>query len=164
MTQDIERQFRTAADQLRRLKWFRGDWILQHTESDPGGTPWVGMQLAKSNWFNDDGMGIHFETWVGEKDLKKSRLPFVLHILHQRLFPGTETTAVEFMRRWHTIPEPAELISSWPGYKAGRSKPFKGEHKFDPERISEIVVDEFTRLHVLGSYVDQVLRDLIPSG
>jgi len=162
MTEEIETQLKVAASQIRRQKWFKGDWTLQHTQSDPDGTPWVGMQLSKSNWFNDDGMGIHFETWVGEKDLKKSKLPFVLHILHKPFFPGTDVKAVEFMRRWHAIPEPAELVSSWPGYKVGRAKPFKGERKFDPEDISATIAKEFTRLHILGSYVDQVLQELIP--
>lgn len=161
MTDDVLKQLTTAMGQIRRQKWFNGNWTLQATEPDDGGTHWAGIQLAKKNWFNEDGLGIHIETWVSEKEMPSKRLPFVLHILHVKTFPGTDRTMRDFMELWRELAEPAELIASWPGYKAGRIKPLGGKCKYSPDEISATIVKEFTRLHVLGVYVDQVLKQIL---
>jgi hypothetical protein len=64
-----------------------------------------------SSIFNDDGMGIHFETWIGQKEIRAGRLPFVLHILHQSKFPGTSRSAAEFARQGHALAGPEKIIA-----------------------------------------------------
>jgi len=161
MTDDVLKQLDTAMREIRRAKWFNGNWTLRATEPDDGGTHWAGIQLAKKNWLNDDGLGVHIETWVAEKEMPSQQLQFVLHILHQKTFPGTDRTTRDFMELWRELPEPAELIASWPGYKAGRIKPLGGKRNYNPEEISKTIVQEFARLHVLGVYVDQVLKKIL---
>ena len=161
MSSDVEAQLNTAQHQIRKLSWYGENWTLHPTRPDDGGTAWSGLQLSKKDWFNDDGMGIHIETWIGDKELTKSKLPFVLHILHQPAFPSSHKKGSDFTKIWHTLSEPAELITSWPGYKAGRAKPLKGAIKFRPEDMATTIVAEFSRLHVLGPYIDGVLKELL---
>jgi hypothetical protein len=161
MTDDVMKQLNTAMRQIRRAKWFNKDWTLRATEPDDGRSHWAGIQLAKKNWFNEDGLGIHIETWVSEKEMPSNQLPFVLHVLHQKTFPGTDKTTRDFMKLWRELPEPNELIASWPGYKTGRIKPLGGKRKYDLENIPSTIVEEFTRLHVLDVYVDQVLSEIL---
>ncbi len=160
MNDEVMKQLETAMGRTRRAEWFTDGWTLRATTPDDGGSHWAGIQLAKKNWFNENGLGIHIETWVAQKEMPSRQLPFVLHVLHQKTFPGMDKTTRDFMKLWRELPEPAELIASWPGYKAGRIKPLGGKRKYDPEDIPSTIVEEFTRLHVLGVYVDQVLDEL----
>ncbi len=161
MNYEVLKQLETAMRRTRRAKWFTEEWTLRATVPDDGDSHWAGIQLAKKNWFNEDGLGIHIETWVAEKEMPTKQLPFVLHVLHQKTFPGTDRTTRDFMKLWRELPEPAELIASWPGYKTGRIKPLGGKRKYPPEGISSTIVEEFTRLHVLSVYVDQVMNEIL---
>ena len=161
MTDDVIKQLKTAMRQTRREDWFDKNWKLRFTEPDDGGTHWAGIQLARKGWFNEEGLGIHIETWVAEKQMPSKQLPFVLHVLHQETFPGTDKNTRDFMNAWREIQEPAELITGWRGYKAGRIKPLGGKRRYDPADFSSTIVEEFTRLHVLGVYVDQVLKQIL---
>ena len=106
-------------------------------------------------------MGIHIETWIAQKEAEKGILPFQLHVLHLSHFPGTDVKAGEFHKRWRELEEPAKLISGWKGYKAGRVKHCSGTVRFDPHGIGASVADEFTRLHVLRKYIDDILEKIL---
>jgi hypothetical protein len=161
MPNDYRQQITAAIDQIRKQSWFADGWTLRLTEPENGGSEWVGVQLSKKHWFNDDGMGIHFETWTGAKEIAAGKLPFVLHILHQSKFPGTDRSAAEFTRQWHAQTGPKKIIGRWPEYKIGRAKPLKGEVRFDTANATPVIVAEFGRLQLLGADIDRVLSKLL---
>lgn len=158
MSHENRKQLDIAARRIKRMSWFENGWTLRPTGPDSGGSEWVGLQLSKKHWFNEDGMGIHFETWITEKEARTKMLPFELHIMHRSQFPGTDKSAAEFTRRWHTLDGPKRTISNWADYKFGRAKPLKGKVSFSPGAIPDVVATEFDRFHVIGADIDRVLN------
>lgn len=117
----------------------------------------VGIQLAKTHWFNQNGKGIHFETWVTEKEIETQKLKFALHILHQDYFPNTEKKPWDFI--WPFVDDEfvIEYVSKWNGFKMGRTVPLKGERRFK-ESTSIVIGEEFTRFLALGESIDRILK------
>jgi hypothetical protein len=126
-------------------------------DKNPSG---VGIQLSKPGWFNDDGRGIHFETWITEKEIESKKLKFVLHVLHQDFFPGTEKKAWDLL--WPFLEDKAviDLVSEWKGFKMGRTHPVKGERKFK-DSLVDVVAEEFTRFSPIGDRIDVHLKKIL---
>jgi len=154
-------QFRNVEKDLKQQDSTRA-WEIRISyfpdERNPEG---IGIQFSKSGWFNEDGKGIHFETWVTEKEIESKKLKFVLHVLHQDFFPGTQKKAWDFL--WPFLEDEAviEYVSKWKGFKMGRSTPIKGERKFN-ESVGTIVVEEFSRFAPIGDRIDLVLKKILP--
>lgn len=172
------REFKRAEEHLRAQTWFNDEgWTLRMSgeESIERGPS---VQLSKVNWYNEDGMGIHYETWIaGEDQLKHLEMNFVLHVLHQKTFPGTDVKPASFMSRFRTRNK--GVIAGWglaPGLgweprgqrygyhmKTGNMSAFSREMSFAHEAISKIIIAEFTRFRELGPSIDQILREILPA-
>lgn len=126
-------------------------------EKNPDG---VAIQFSKPGWFNDDGKGIHFETWVTEKEIMTKKLKFVLHVLHQDVFPGSEKKAWDFL--WPFLEDQAVInyVADWKGFKMGRSTPIKGERKFTVS-LSTAVAEEFSHFAPLENRIDPILEKIL---
>ena len=73
------KQFQQVSERLKAYSWFTNDWEIlvyyfgQEDRQNPG------FRLQKTNWFNDPDAGIHFESWMGNADLKRSAIPISMH-------------------------------------------------------------------------------------
>jgi len=126
-------------------------------DENPNG---VGIQFSKPGWLNDDGLGIHFETWITEKEIASQKLKFVLHILHRDFFPGTEKKPWDLI--WPLVEDQTivGLVSNWKGFKMGRTHPIKGERKFK-DSLADIVAEEFTHFVPIGDRIDTHLKKVL---
>lgn len=136
-------------------------WITQTSyfpsEEAPQG---VAIQLSRQGWFNEEGKGIHFETWITEKELASKKLKFVMHVLHQDTFPGTGKKAWDFLWPFLEDATVINFVESWKGFKMGRSVPIKGERKF-ADAPQETVLAEFSHFMELGERIDNILESVL---
>jgi hypothetical protein len=154
------KQFDQVETQLRGRKWF-APWNIRVSyfpdQKKPNG---VGIQLAKQNWFNDDGMGIHFETWVTAKEIESRKLKFVMHVLHQDFFPETTKKPWDFLWPFLECQAVIELVGAWKGFKMGRSVPISGSMRFEGD-VTSVVADAFEYFQQIGPHVDSTLKRVL---
>lgn len=120
----------------------------------------VGIQLSKTNWFNEDGKGIHFETWVTHKEIEKRSLKFVMHVLHHKFFPGTEKKPWDLILPFIEDQEVISHVESWKGFNMGRTHPIKGQRRFK-DSTTDLIISEFGTFLKLGSKVDSILKRIL---
>ena len=123
----------------------------------------VSLHIFKENWFNDEGVGIHFETFIGPKEQESSSVDVVLHLLHTPTIPGTKIKRIELSKL--VIDKTHGMIAEWPGYqfKVGKygMQPFSKTVEFDGESLSTLLTTEFARLcRNLGPAIDNALKKL----
>ncbi|HEV7301428.1 MAG TPA: hypothetical protein VGN72_18845 [Tepidisphaeraceae bacterium] len=143
-----------AAEGVRAASWFAGGgWLI----SQMGPT---GFQLSKRNWFNDDGHGIHFETWTTPEDLAAGAVPFQCHIMHAgRTFPGTGKKAAAVSRP--VLARCGAAIRGW-GYHTPRTAGMSlcsARLPFDSlDDLPDIVARECSRFATtLAPVIDEML-------
>ncbi|MEM7133103.1 MAG: hypothetical protein AAF702_42780 [Chloroflexota bacterium] len=68
--------FQQVATQLQEQPWYTDAWQIVVKYYGEGNSRNPGFTLYKSNWF--DG-GIHFESWMGNADVKRSAVPISMH-------------------------------------------------------------------------------------
>ena len=68
---DVKKIFRNVENQLRQASWFGEEWRTFNRG------PYI--QLYKSNWFNENNSGIHFETFIETPQLKNKAFPVLMH-------------------------------------------------------------------------------------
>lgn len=160
MFEPYRQQFDAIHANMRREKWF-APWRIRVAyfpdKAKPNG---VGIQLAKKNWFNDDGMGIHFETWVTAKEIESRKLKFVMHVLHQDHFPGTQKKPWDFLWPFLECQPVIDLVGGWKGFKMGRSVPITGSQRFKDD-VTPPVVAAFEYFRQIGPYVDSTLETVL---
>lgn len=150
-------QLQEARRNLEGRKEFE-DWIIGVSYFPDGDEPQgVSIQLSRPGWFNESGKGIHFETWIMEKELATKKLRFVMHVLHQDFFPGTEKRPWAFLWPFLEDPDVMRFAQEWKGFKLGRSVPLKGERKF-ADTPTDVIVAEFAHFRQLGDKIDAILK------
>lgn len=146
-----------AVERVRAEAWFTaGGWVVHQTGS-------TGLQLSKRNWFNDDGHGIHFETWTTPEDVARGALPFQAHVMHAGCtFPGTTKKAAALSRPVHA--RCGDTIRGW-GYRTARTPgmsllgatiPFGGL-----DEVPTIVARECGRFATLAPVIDELLACIL---
>ena len=68
---DIRNIFRRLEKLLKEAKWFDDEWEIYNRG------PY--LQLYKSNWYNHNQGGIHFETSIEAPQLKSKSFPIAMH-------------------------------------------------------------------------------------
>ena len=68
--------FLAVAERLKAQDWFNDEWKIVVKYYGEGNNRNPGFTMYKSNWF--DG-GIHFESWMGNADVKRSAVPISMH-------------------------------------------------------------------------------------
>jgi hypothetical protein len=143
--------FQEVEGRLKQSDWFTNEWSASAGEF-PGG---VGLQLSKSNWFNQSGNGIHFESWINRAELKRRTVPVVLHV--ETAFPGKKKAFLQLL-----LERRGELIQSWAGYTVSTTnsmQPFIYRMPLEKERLVSGLCHEFSRLQVLVPVIDQIIED-----
>lgn len=122
------------------------------------------LQVFRSNWFNEDRQGIHFETFMGPKEWKRKQIQIAMHIFHVERIPGTslKRRAVAFP----FVNEIYDLVSSWDGYTFRTGKygahPFTKQLPFDIETFEAQLSTELLRLCLeLGPKMDKTLKSVL---
>jgi len=145
---------------LAAMNWFGNDW---HTEvgyyggDEPLG---VSFRLYKNGWFNDTGAGIHFESWIGNADLKRGSVPVALHVE-----TSSESTGIkrgQFNKA--ILEEGAPLMDEWRDYKVSPNS-YQTLIRHLPLTAGSLVGElktEYARLQRLAPIIDRVIRDARP--
>ncbi len=122
------------------------------------------LHVYRSNWFNEDRQGIHFETFIGPKEWKKKQIQIAMHIFHVENIPGTS-----LKRRAVAVPfvdEIYDLVSSWEGYSFRTGKygahPFTKHLSIESETIEAALAAELLKLCLkLGPKMDRTLEAVL---
>jgi len=152
--------------QLETKAWFKKEGWRARVSLYKKHPPVVAsMHIYKDGWFNDEGGGIHFETFVGPKEEKNSSVNVVLHLLHTPTIPGTKIKRAELSKL--VVDKTYAMITDWPGYhfKVGKygMQPFSKTIEFDDETLTTVLTTEFARLcRNLGPVIDSSLKKLQP--
>ena len=138
---NIERTLRTSA-------WFEDGWEIYNRG--------VYLQLYKSNWYNQNQGGIHFETYIEAPQIKKKTFPVCFHA--EQECPSHQAFISRFLESH------GDEIRGWKGYKVRGD----GYHvcqrdlPLNYKNLEQRLVEEFNRLRQLETRIDQALQDIQP--
>lgn len=162
---DVQKRFKKVEKILMSKPWFSAEkWIIsQHPfpKNKPDG---VTLHVFKKNWFNDESLGIHFESYL-DLDTKKQKKTYVtLHALHYDKFPGSEIDRKKFSQP--LVDEIYDEVSSWEGFNFRTGKyglqPFTKFLDASNADFEVDLADEFERLcKILGPRIDKTLKSLL---
>lgn len=152
--------YKEAERKLSKRKAIQNTWLinagLYPNDTSPQG---VGFQLYRSNWFNEKGNGLHFESWMAKSYHEKGEVPFVFHIEagKSRAGFGQKDFSQAFLRRCGDILEEK-------GYEINTRyalEPVKCFRPMTPKSFVSVVDKEFAMLSKLGKVVDAIISELL---
>ncbi len=155
--QDYEPLYRELEAILRREKWFTKKWDAKtglHPDSQQPKS--LGIQVYKDTWFNEEGRGIHFESWMTNADIGRGTASVVLHIESSKERTGINGKALVT----HLFENEGERIASWEGYAIKQSytmQPFIRKVCITPETLVSQLQKEFSRLEKIAGAIDQAI-------
>lgn len=158
-SETLNHQFETAIHLISQQSWFKnGNWTIQESN----GETWQGLQLSKTNWFNDDGNGIHFETWLSDDVVREGLLRFQAHVMHAGMtFPGTDIKASALSKP--VVARHKGLIQSW-GFNVQAAPGMTllaGQVPFTADTLTEVIINQCQQFSLLGDTIDEVLGCLL---
>lgn len=161
---DLKEQFESVAKQLKKNAWFKSEKWIASAHPFPSGKPdGVTFHLFKKNWFNEDGRGIHVESYLDLSAPKRKKTYVTLHTLHHAKIPGTDLKRIEFSKPFTDRALP--LVKKWAGYKLRAGK--YGQQPFtyfldgnSPAFRDELAAEVSRICRELGPEVDRVLAQL----
>ena len=68
---NVKNIFRNVENKLSSMSWFNDDWEI-YNRGDY-------MQLYKTNWYNGNQGGVHFETYIESSEIKAKEFPILMH-------------------------------------------------------------------------------------
>lgn len=159
---------RVASD-LSQCTWFaKNGWLysVHNFPPPPAKAESVTLHVFKPGWFNDDRQGIHFETFISDRQWSSGTVPVMMHILHVSHIPETKLKRIKLSQPF--IDKTYDLISSWPGYvfRTGKygTHPFTCNLAFDSANTAPFIkamTAEMTRLcKKLGPVMDETLIEV----
>lgn len=142
------------------------DWLtsIHQYPPEPALMEVMTLHVYKAGWFNEDGQGIHFETFLGEKEWKQKQIQIAMHIFHCEIIPGTE-----LKRRAVAVPfvdEIFPIVSAWDGYRFRTGKygahPFTKILSFKDGNLPQKLSAELVQLCAqLGPVMDNTLKRVL---
>ncbi len=157
----LNRRGEYGPEELGSNKWLTS---VHQYPPEPADPEVYTLHVFRSNWFNEDRQGIHFETFMGPKEWKKKQIQMAMHIFHVENIPGTS-----IKRRAVAVPfvdEVYERVSKWDGYKFRTGKygahPFTRLLSFEYETFEAKLSAELLRLCLeLGPVMDKTLERVL---
>lgn len=151
---------------LERHPWFSDGWLARiHPFPDGPAAPEVlTLHVFRTSWLNEDHKGVHFETFLGPRELKKKQATLALHMFHHDYIPGTRVKPSKLSKA--VIEATYKKISRWKGYrfKIGLygTQPFKLTLDMSSNRFEEVFAKELERLCLeLGPVIDEKLAEIL---
>lgn len=151
--------YKKVASSLKREKWFSKHWSavagLYPDEKEPKS---IGIQVFKDTWFNGDGRGIHFESWMTNADVRRGTCNVVLHIESSKERTGINGKAL--VKSLFAIE--GKVIGAWEGYQAKESytmQPFIRKMSIAEDTLHDQLIAEFRRLSAISDSIDQAITE-----
>ena len=143
---NVKNIFRNVEEKLSSMSWFNDDWEI-YNRGDY-------LQLYKTNWYNGNQGGVHFETYIEASQIKDKSFPILMHA--EEDCPAQQ----DFIRKF--LDAEGELIRSWKGYQTIGSgySICKRKMALNSKNIEQRIVEELSRLRKLESTVDRVLAEI----
>lgn len=143
---DVKAVFRNLEKMLRQAAWFEDGWEMFNRGSY--------MQLYKSNWYNANQGGVHFETFIEDAQFRETAFPISLHAEEDC---PSQQRFIEAL-----IDSERGRIQGWKGYRlvgkgytvCERSLPLNFK------ALEQRLLQEFNQLRELEAAVDQTLTRL----
>lgn len=151
---------------LEQQAWFNGWQASLHPFPPTPAEPEVlTLHVFRVSWLNSDHKGIHFETFLGPRELKKQETTLALHMFHHDYIPGTQVKPTKLSRA--VIEATYNKISKWKGYKFKTgmygTQPFKLVLDLSSGTFEEDLVKELECLcRELGPVIDAKLTEILP--
>lgn len=144
---DIKDIFRNLEKMLKQSAWFDDDWEIYNRG------PY--LQLYKSSWHNHLQGGVHFETYIESREIKKKAFPICMHA------EDDCPQQSEFIKTFIEIE--GERINSWKGYQTigtgyaicERSMPLNFKN------LEQKIYEELNRLRQLESGVEKAFEAVL---
>ncbi len=151
--------YHAVAASLQREKWFSKHWTsvagLYPNETEPKS---IGIQVFKDTWFNEDGRGIHFESWMTNADVRRGTCNVVLHIESSKDrtgIHGKQLVKALFAKE-------KNRIEAWDGHQTKESytmQPFIFKMTISKETLHDQLVAEFRRLSMISDSLDAAITE-----
>ena len=128
--------------------WFEGNWWLNVSFTGRGFI----FQLSKTSWHNHNGLGIHFEFWLEEKEFLSKTIPIVLHFEPDT--PNRKALGQKFKAAI------AEIEDEFSDYRINHDAicdKLQKHEKFSKSGLPRLIIREFARLQSIGPIIDEIL-------
>lgn len=143
---DVKNTFRNLEKKLRQAKWFGDDWEIYNRGEY--------LQLYKTDWYNHNQGGIHFETYIEAPQIKRKEFPICMHA--EEDCPSQTAFIQKFLEL------EGEQIRGWKGYQTlgegyhicQRTLPLNGKN------LEQRIFEELNRLRQLEPSVEQALAEI----
>ncbi len=63
--------FDDLVKEIKKAPWFTADFVLTRNGNY--------IHVAKKNWYDEKGNGVHFETYIEDRDVETEEFPIFLH-------------------------------------------------------------------------------------
>ena len=138
--------FKNFERMLRTSAWFEDGWEIYNRG--------VYLQLYKSNWYNQNQGGIHFETYIEAPQIKKKTFPVCFHA--EQECPSHQAFISRFLESH------GDEIRGWKGYKVlgDGYRVCQRDLPLNYKNLEQRLVEEFNRLRQLETRIDQALQDI----
>ncbi len=156
---DFDSIYQDLAAALNRQKWFKNHWEAKAgLFPNPKEPRSVGIQVYKDTWCNEDGRGIHFESWMTNADIKRGTSNVVLHIESSK-----ERTGINGKTLVKTLFDTAGTkIEKWEGYVTKPTytmQPFIKKVIITPDNLLKSLLAEFNRLEEISAAIDYAILE-----
>lgn len=143
---DVKAVFRNLEKMLRQSAWFDDDWEIYNRGAY--------MQLYKSNWYNANQGGVHFETFIEDAQIRQKAFPICLHAEEDCPLQQDFMDALLEAER--------DRIAGWKGYRLVASGYTVCERTLplNFKKLEQRLLQEFNQLRSLEHAVDQTLSQL----
>ena len=143
---DLKLIFKNFEKTLRNAAWFDDGWEIYNRG--------VYLQLYKSNWYNQNQGGVHFETYIEAPQIKKKSFPICFHA--EEDCPAQQT----FISRF--LDSHGDEIRGWKGYRVQGDgyRVCQRELPLNTKNLEQRLVEEFNRLRQLETGIDHDLQDI----
>ncbi len=156
---DFAAIYREVALSLQREKWWTKQWTavagLHPDETEPKS---IGIQIFKDTWFNENGRGIHFESWMTNADVRRGTCNVVLHIESSKDRTGINgKTLVKAL-----FAVEGKTIEGWEGFQTKESytmQPFIKKMAITEDTLHDHLISEFRRLSAISDSIDAAIAE-----
>jgi hypothetical protein len=153
---EVARQFEQLEQSMTNAGWFKQAWKMRwHYTNDQYGEG-IGCQLSKSNWYNENENGIHFDAFVRETTEENPTITVMLHV-HSG-FPKP----AEFIQLF--VAENSATLENWGNAKIMPNHPlmpFLLKVPYTANTIAEVLEAEYNRLRQLEQPIDRTIAEVL---
>lgn len=140
--QEVIHLFDELVERIASAPWFTEEWFITREGNY--------IHVAKTNWHDDKGQGVHFEVYVGDTELEEKQFPILVHA--ETDVPNREqfVNRMRIALRYH-IPS---FMRETDEYTI-----LKEMHPLDQKTFVKEVLDALEELQFVVPFVDMCLTE-----